>query len=77
MREKTPLELAADAAGGATKLAGLLGVSIQVLSNWKTRDRVPADRCPDIEALTGVRCEQLRPDVNWSVLRGTRKTARA
>lgn len=35
---------------------------------WK-QTRVPADYCPDIEAITGVRCEELRPDVNWAVLR--------
>lgn len=39
-----------------------------------TKTRVPAEYCPDIEALTGVRCEDLRSDVNWSVLR---KKARA
>lgn len=69
MTDKKPIELAADAVGGAVKLADLLGVSIQALSNWKTRDSVPADRCPDIEAITGIRCELLRPDVNWTVLR--------
>jgi len=33
----------------------------------------PAERCPQIEQATGglVRCEDLRPDVQWSVLRGT------
>jgi len=39
------------------------------VSRWK-RERVPAEFCPDIEALTKVRCEELRPDVNWAVLRG-------
>ena len=24
-----------------------------------------------LKAATGIRCEDLRPDVNWSVLRGT------
>ena len=33
------------------------------------KERVPAEACPDIEALTGIACELLRPDVNWSVLR--------
>jgi DNA-binding transcriptional regulator YdaS (Cro superfamily) len=38
--------------------------------NWVNRDkRAPAEFCPDIEALTGVPCEDLRPDVNWAVLR--------
>lgn len=39
---------------------------------WK-QGRVPADYCPDIEAITGVLCEELRPDVNWSVLRTQNK----
>jgi DNA-binding transcriptional regulator YdaS (Cro superfamily) len=32
---------------------------------------VPADRCPVIERETGgaVRCEELRPDVDWAYLR--------
>lgn len=45
------------------------GVSPQVISNWKARG-IPAENCPDIEALTGIKCEVLRPGVNWSVLRG-------
>jgi DNA-binding transcriptional regulator YdaS (Cro superfamily) len=47
-----------------------LGVSVQRLLNWIDRG-VPAERCPDIEdAVDGqVMCEDLRPDVNWSVLR--------
>jgi hypothetical protein len=39
---------------------------------WK-QSRVPADYCPDIESITGVKCEELRSDVNWSVLRDTKK----
>jgi DNA-binding transcriptional regulator YdaS (Cro superfamily) len=42
---------------------------------WKARGRVPAEHCPSIEAATGIRCEDLRPDVNWSVLRGTAQQA--
>ena len=45
-----------------------LGVTQQTLTNWKQRG-IPADKCPDIEQATGVKCEILRPDVNWSVLR--------
>lgn len=40
---------------------------------WKRVKRIPAEYCPDVEAITGVPCEELRPDVNWSVLRGKRK----
>lgn len=31
----------------------------------------PAEYCPSIERATGVRCEELRPDVDWSVLRNS------
>jgi DNA-binding transcriptional regulator YdaS (Cro superfamily) len=57
-----------------TWLARAIGVSPVVVSLWNTGARqVPAERCPDIEAATGglVRCEDLRPDVQWSVLRGS------
>jgi DNA-binding transcriptional regulator YdaS (Cro superfamily) len=49
-------------------IAQTLGVTQQTLTNWKQRG-IPADRCPDIELATGIKCEILRPDVNWAVLR--------
>lgn len=67
---ESPLDRAIKLAGGNTKMARSLGVSgPAVVYQWK-QTRVPADKCPDIEALTGVKCEELRPDVNWAVLRG-------
>lgn len=63
---------AAKAAGGQAKLAGLLDVTPPMVNQWVKGTRpIPAERCPEIEAATGVRCEDLRPDVNWAVLRGT------
>jgi len=64
------LERAIQHQGGLARLAAALGVSAQRLSNWLDRG-VPAERCPDIERATAgaVRCEELRPDVAWSVLR--------
>lgn len=59
------LELAISSAGGVSKLAAALGVSQSVVSNWKARGQVPADRCPAIEAVTTIPCEQLRPDLDW------------
>jgi DNA-binding transcriptional regulator YdaS (Cro superfamily) len=68
-KPNTPLERAITASGGITKLARALGLkSHAVINNWREA-RVPADWCPDIEGLTGIRCEELRPDVNWGVLR--------
>lgn len=63
------LEKAIDAAGGISALATKIGVSASAPSMWKARKRVPAEYCPAIERETGVRCEDLRPDVAWDVLR--------
>lgn len=76
----TPLETACRTVGGASQLAKLLTdrlgrtVSKASVSRWK-KDGIPAEVCPDIEALTGVPCEDLKPKVNWAVLR-TRKPTR-
>jgi DNA-binding transcriptional regulator YdaS (Cro superfamily) len=70
----TPIQAAIDKMGNATRLARALGVTTQAVCFWRTGARqVPAERCPAIEAATGglVRCEDLRPDVQWSVLRGS------
>jgi DNA-binding transcriptional regulator YdaS (Cro superfamily) len=62
MREN-PIEKAGNAVGGLAKLASLLGVSIQVVSNWKDRESVPIERCLAIERATNgkVTRRQLRP----------------
>jgi DNA-binding transcriptional regulator YdaS (Cro superfamily) len=65
----TGLERAIKIAGGPTALARGVGVkSHNVVLQW-LRNRVPAEHCPVIERITGVICEELRPDVEWSVLR--------
>jgi DNA-binding transcriptional regulator YdaS (Cro superfamily) len=60
---------------GSTKaLAQRLGVPSALVSQWSTGARqVPAERCPAIERATRgeVMCEELRPDVDWAVLRQT------
>jgi len=67
----TPLEKAMQTLGGASALASAIGVSNSAPSMWKVRGNVPAEHCPAIEQATGgaVRCEDLRPDVAWGVLR--------
>lgn len=80
MNETTPvdaLKRAVDLAGGQSSLASKLPtnsdgnpVSQARVWSWINRDKkAPSELCPDIEAITGVRCEELRPDVNWAVLR--------
>ena len=57
----------------AAALAARLRVPPPVLSRWRSGNRpVPAGWCPDIELATGgaVRCEDLRPDIDWAVVRG-------
>lgn len=56
-----------------SKLARAIGgKSTQLVHNWIRRGRVTAEWCPNIEEATqhAVRCEELRPDVRWHVLRG-------
>ena len=64
------IERAINVVGGVSKLAVRLGVKPQHVCNWVSR-QVPAERCPSIERATRglVRCEELRPDIDWAVLR--------
>ena len=52
-------------------LASAIGLSQSHVWNWLARERVPAEHCPAIERATlrKVRCEELRPDVDWACLR--------
>jgi DNA-binding transcriptional regulator YdaS (Cro superfamily) len=54
------LKAAIKAAGGVGPLARLLGMSSPALSEWK---RVPSHRILQVEAVTGVERERLRPDL--------------
>lgn len=64
-------------AGGQIALARSMGYAPQAINNWLARGNVPAEHCPAIEAATLglVRCEDLRPDVAWSVLRAGHEQA--
>ena len=66
------LDQAVEIVGSSAALAHKLGVTKAAVSQWKLPGRkVPAEHCPKIERLTEhtVTCEQLRPDVDWAVLR--------
>jgi len=54
------LKLAVEAAGGLRALARLLEISHNSIVKW---NRIPADRVVEIEKLTGVARERLRPDL--------------
>lgn len=63
MDTRHPLDRAADAIeGGTARLATLLGVTQQAISNWK-KDGVPISRCVAIEDITegAVTRRDLRP----------------
>lgn len=79
MQDPTPGQMAARKAiqllGGVTEAARRLKVKggrRQTVQSW-LRTRVPAEYCPKIERETGhqVRCEDLRDDIEWSVLRNS------
>jgi DNA-binding transcriptional regulator YdaS (Cro superfamily) len=66
---EAPIDRAIRLAGGMSAMARTLELSgHQVIYQWK-QNQVPAEHCPNIEENWGVKCEELRPDVNWSVLR--------
>jgi DNA-binding transcriptional regulator YdaS (Cro superfamily) len=70
------LDRAIECAGTMTALAEALCLTKGAIYQWKIRGgRVPAEHCPTIERLTlrRVSCEDLRPDVEWGYLRGSKK----
>jgi DNA-binding transcriptional regulator YdaS (Cro superfamily) len=81
------LQRAAAVLGGQAAMASILGYTDRrgVWAYFHTDRRFPAEHCPVIERATtergqAVRCEELRPDVAWDVLRmqaGERKNAKA
>jgi len=61
-----------------TLLAKAIGVKPVSISQWASGVRkVPANHCPAIERATNgaVRCEDLRPDVDWAYLRESPRQA--
>ena len=81
--QKTALERAIEVVGTQTALASAVGGKVQTghVYYWLKAGSVPAEYCPAIERATRaaaaergddsliVRCEDLRPDVSWDVLR--------
>jgi DNA-binding transcriptional regulator YdaS (Cro superfamily) len=70
------MKKACEVVGNLATLARQLGLKPPSVFPWVSgKQQVPAARCPTIERLTGgvVRCEELRPDVEWGYLRGTEK----
>lgn len=60
------------------QLAGFMNLTVGAVNQWASGRRPwPADRCIQVEKFTSgdIRCEDLRPDVDWAYLRGTDKQA--
>lgn len=60
--------------GGPVSVARRVGVRSQAVSLWSMKNRIPAERVPELERIArelgvDVRAEQMRPDLDWSVLR--------
>lgn len=80
--EQIALDLAISIAQGKTALMRKLNErgweigSHNTITQWR-ENGVPEKYCPDIEDLTGVRCEDICPGTNWPVLRGTVQAVKA
>ncbi|MDX9944266.1 MAG: helix-turn-helix domain-containing protein, partial [Azonexus sp.] len=64
--------------GGPSSVAREVGETTQADCFWRDgKRRIPAAACPSNEKATGgaVRCEDLRPDVDWAYLRSTEMKA--
>lgn len=74
--EKAALHRAAKVLGGQAAMADLLGYADRrgVWPYFTTERKFPAEHCPIVERETRAKgdpvlCEDLRPDISWSVLR--------
>ena len=62
--KKSAIGKAVDVAGGQAALAIMLGVSRSTVNSWvKKRNRVTAETAKKIEVITGIKREDLRPDL--------------
>lgn len=51
---------AAEKMGGMAELARSLGIARQAIYQWR---RIPAERVIELEKITGIRRQELRPDL--------------
>ena len=62
--KRSAISKAVDVAGGQAALARMLGVSRSTVNSWvKKRNRVTAETAKKIEVITGIKREDLRPDL--------------
>jgi len=60
---------------GLTGLARHLGVTKGVVYQWREREIVPPEYCPQIEKLMlgEVKCEELNDKIDWAFVRSSRR----
>lgn len=65
-------------AGGVALVAAHFEINPVSVYEWIKRDRVPADKCPEIEKLSGgaVKCEEMNSEVDWQFVRTARQAKR-
>lgn len=69
MANRDILELAIKKAGGMRALGRALDINYQAIQSWK---KIPAERVPAIEHITGIPREKLRPDIFAAYISPTR-----
>jgi len=74
----TQIKEAMDRAGGVAVVAAHFKISPVSVYEWIKRGLVPADKCPEIEKLSGgaARCEDMNNRVDWAYLRLAIETKR-
>ena len=81
MTSTNAIDRAIDVFGSQVNLARAIGVTNALVSNWVCGGNIAAHHCPTIERVTygAVKCEELRPDIEWQVLRQkpTRRKAKS
>lgn len=63
MAESETIGKALEQGGGIVAVAKALGISDEAVRLWRVHGRVPAERVVDLERITGVPRESLRPDL--------------
>ena len=57
------IKQAIDKAGGMHALARALGIKYQAIQSWQKNQKIPAERVIEVERVTGISREKLRPDL--------------
>lgn len=62
-KNATPADKVIEALGGTVEAARALGLTPNVVWNWRKRQSIPAERVLQVEQVTGISRHELRPDI--------------